>query len=219
MIGNNNHMTSYRYRYGFIFACIICLFMFKNQMVAQGNNGNISLTDVHVPGIITLGTYSQLIELQGYPNSHFASSINPISPKCLKEGDSIIPKHIVQCEYLVYDACEYVRVGDSVQLVFVDLRKTNVPISINGMAVTRKTTQREFLSEITKKVWWSEEQSQYKVGEIESHYYTHSKVKNFGVDYKEDPYSSVIFTFYNRTFDKRIWWIEFPIMRIGGIVH
>ena len=203
----------------FIFAFIINLLAFIGYINAQGSNSVISLTDVHIPGIITSGSYSQLIESQGYPNSYFISSINPISLRCLKEGDFIAPKHKVQCDYLVYDAYEYVRVGDSVQLVFVDLRKTDVSICINNLVITKKTTQKGFLSEITKKGWWSEMLSQYKVGEIESHYYTHSKVKNFCIDFKEDPYSSVVFTFYDRLFDKRIWWIEFPIMRIGGIVH
>ncbi len=105
------------------------------------------------------------------------------------------------------------------QLVFVDMRKTKTPIYIRGMVITSKITQKAFLLEIIKKGWWSEEQDQYKVGEIESHYYTYSKVKNYGIDFKENPYSSVVFTFYNRLFDKKIWWIEFPIMRIGGIVH
>lgn len=203
----------------FIYAFIINLLAFIGNANAQGSNSVISLTDVHIPGIVTIGSYSQLIESQGYPNSHFTSSINPISSRCLKEGDSIAPNHKIQCEYLVYDAYEYVRVGDSVQLVFVDLRKTDISTCIDNVVITKKTTQKLFLSEITKKGWWSEELSQYKVGEVEFHYYTHSKVKNFCVDFKEDPYSSVVFTFYNRIFDKRIWWIEFPIMRTGGIVH
>lgn len=179
----------------------------------------ISMTEVRIPGVLSIGLYSQLIETLGCPSKQFTSSINPISPRCMKEGMSIAPLNKVKCEYLVYDAYEYVRVGDSVQLVFINLKTANASICINNVVITPKTTQKEFLSKMAKEGWWSEEQKQYKIGEIESHYYTHSKVKNFGIDYKEDPYSSVIFTFYNRFFDKRIWWIEFPIMRVGGIVH
>ena len=203
----------------FILAFIIGSFVLTCQLNAQNNKCVISLTEVHVPGTITTGTYSQLIELLGYPKSRFFSTINPSSPRCLNEGITIAPISKVQCEYLEYDAYEYICVGDSVQLVFVDLRKTTTPIHISDMSITPKITQKDFLLEITDKGWWSKELSQYKVGKIESHYYTHSKVKNFCVDCKEDPYSSVVFTFYDRLFDKRIWWIEFPIMRIGGIVH
>lgn len=203
----------------FILAFIINLFAFIGYINAQESNSAISFTDVQIPGVITLGSYSQLIESQGYPNSCFTSSINPISSRFLKEGDFIAPKHKIHCDYLVYDAYEYVRVGDSVQLVFVDLRKTDVSICINNMVIAKKITQKSFLSEITKKRWWSEELSHYKSGRIEYHYYTHSKVKNFCVDFKENPYSSVVFTFYDRLFDKRIWWIEFPVMRTNGIVH
>ena len=202
-----------------IITFIIVSFALTCQLNAQSCKCVISLTEVHIPGTITIGTYSQLIELLGYPKSQFFSTINPVSHRCLNEGMSIAPTSKVQCEYLEYDAYEYICVGDSVQLVFVDLRKTTAPIYISDMSITIKKTQKDFLSEITEKGWWSEELSQYKVGEIESHYYTHSKVKNFYIDFKEDPYSSVVFTFYNRLFDKRIWWIEFPIMRIGGIVR
>ena len=203
----------------FIVFLIIELFTFTGIVNAQSDSGMISLTEVHIPGTITIGTYSQLIELQGKPVSSFTSTINSISPRCLNERIVIAQKNKVQCEYLTYDAYEYLRVGDSVQLVFVDMRKTKTPIYIRGMVITSKITQKAFLLEIIKKGWWSEEQDQYKVGEIESHYYTYSKVKNYGIDFKENPYSSVVFTFYDRLFDKKIWWIEFPIMRIGGIVH
>ncbi len=203
----------------FFFSFFILLFASTSQINAQNNHGTISLKDIRIKGIMTIGAYSQLIESQGYPDHIYISSINPISSKCLKEGDSLAPAIKIQCEYLVYDSYEYVRVGDSVQLVFIDLKKNNATIRMSNVVITPKITQKEFLMKMTKEGWWSEEQKQYKVGEIESHYYTHSKVKNFGIDFKEDPYSSVIFTFNNRTFDQRIWWIEFPIMRVGGIIH
>lgn len=198
---------------------IIELFIFTGNIKAQSDNGMISLKEVHVPGTITTGTYSQLTELLGYPKSRFPSTINPISPSCLNEGVSIAPKNKVSCEYLEYDAYEYIRVGDSVQLVFIDLRKATTPIYIDDMVISSQITQKQFLSEITKKGWWPGKQNQYKVGGMDFHYYTYARVKNIGIDYKENPYSSVVFTFYDCLFDKKIWWIEFPIMRIGGIVH
>ncbi len=197
----------------------LSIVLFARQVCAQGDNNSISMADIHITGMITYGSYTELVASQGCPNSTFASTINPINPKCLNEGEFIAPKHKVQCEYLVYDACEYVRVGDSVQLVFIDLRRTDTPLRINDFVFTQKITQKEFLDAITKKGWWTEELSQYKVGRIESHYYSQSRVKNFCVDFKEDPYSSIVFTFHDRLFDKKIWWVEFPVMRISGIVH
>ena len=182
-------------------------------------NAQISMNDIQIPGILTIGSYSKLIESQGYPHSCFTSSITPISQRCLKKGESVAPQYKLQCEYLLYDAYEYVHVGDSVQLVFVDLRKSKAIIYLKDIAITRKITQKEFLSDMAEKGWWSDEMCQYRIGRIESHYYSFSNVKNFSIDYREDPYSPVLFTFYNRIFDKRIWWIELPIMRIGGIVH
>lgn len=198
---------------------IIGSFALKAQLNAQSCNFVISLNEVRVPGTITTGTYSQLVESLGYPKSRFFSTINPISHRCLNEGMSIAPKSNVQCEYLEYDAYEYIRIGDSVQLVFVDIEKALTPIYIGDITISSKKSQKVFLSEMTRKGLWSEELSQYKVGEIEFHYYTHSKVKNFCVDFKEDPCSSVVFTFHDSFLNKNIWWIEFPIMRIDGIVH
>lgn len=192
---------------------------FAVNVNAQGDNEMISLVDVQIPGIITYGAYSQLLEMQGEPKKRFTTFINPINPECLVDGVAIAPKNKTRVEYLIYDAYNYIHVGDSVQLVFVDLRKTKHSICIKDVVLSAKTTQTVFISEISQKGWWSDGQSHYMVGGIESHYYTHSNIRTFGVDFKEDPYTSVCFAFYDRLFDKRIWWIEFPIMRIGGIVH
>ena len=104
-------------------------------------------------------------------------------------------------------------------MVFIDLRKTIFPIFIKDFVINRTVSQKEFLYKIKKRGWWSNELDEYKIGKIESHYCTYTDVNCFYLDYSEDPYSSVIFTFYNTFFNKNIWWIEFPIMRIDGIVH
>ena len=187
--------------------------------IAQCSNVKISMNDIFIPGIITIGSYSQLIESQGCPNSRFNSTVNPINERCIRECGYVLPENVIQCEYLVYDAFEYVRIGDSVQLVFMDLRKTKLPIFINDFVIDKTVNQKEFLSEIKKRGWWSNESDKFKIGKIESHYCTYTDVNCFYLDYIEDPYSSVIFTFYNTFFNKNIWWIEFPIMRIDGIVH
>lgn len=202
-----------------IIAFFVSLLGVSVKLNAQNNANAISLMDVHVHGLLVCGTYLQLVELQGFPICSFISYINPISPRCQTGGRIIGPKDTIQCEHLIYDACEYIRVGDSVQLVFVDLRKTMATVYINNVVITPKINQKKFLSIITSQGWWPEEQSQYRIGRIESHYYTYSSVKNFSVDFKENPYSSAVFTFYNRLFDKRIWWIEFPTMIIEGFVH
>lgn len=193
------------------------LYLFIGEGHAQPRNYSISMTEIRIPGIITLGKYQDLIELQGIPNVKYYSSVNPPVSNCTEK--TIAPQKKIRCEMLVYDAYEYVHVGDSVQLVFIDLRKSRLTIQIQDLFINERTSQNFFLSEIKKRGWWSDDFVPYKVGEMEYHYCTQSKVKNYLLNFTEDPYSSVTFTFHNLFFDKKIWWIEFPIMRIGGIVH
>lgn len=218
-----NNFLTYFTRYTlinkkFVFG-IICLFMSGCNIVAQNTDYSISMTDVKIPGVIIIGSYNQLIESQGLPNHKFNSTVNPINERCINECGYVSPANVVQCEYLIYDAFEYLHVDDSVQLVFVDLRKINLPIYIDDLEIVKSLNQNKFISKISKKGWWNDECSEYKIGKIESHYCTYIDVNCFHLDYAEDPYSSVIFTFYNTFFNKKIWWIEFPIMRIGGIIH
>lgn len=193
--------------------------LWSGNTFAQNTSCAISMNDVFIPGILSIGSYSQLIESQGYPNSSFPSTVNPINPLCIKECGFVAPSNVVQCEYLVYDAFEYIHIGDSVQLVFIDLRKTIFPIFIKDFVINRTVSQKEFLYKIKKRGWWSNELDEYKIGKIESHYCTYTDVNCFYLDYAEDPYSSVIFTFYAELFSNKIWYIEFPVMRIGGIIH
>ena len=103
--------------------------------IAQCSNVKISMNDIFIPGIITIGSYSQLIESQGCPNSRFNSTVNPINERCIRECEYVPPANVVQCEYLVYDAFEYIHIGDSVQLVFMDLRETKLPIFIKDFVI------------------------------------------------------------------------------------
>lgn len=186
---------------------------------AQNNVGVISMTDITIPGVLIIGSYNQLVESQGKPESRFNSRVNPVNERCIKECRYVPPAKAVQCEHLVYEAFEYVRIGDSVQLIFIDLTKTKLPIIIKDLSINSTVSQKKFLSEIKNRGWWSDDANDYKIGRIESHYGTYSNVNNYILDFNENPYSSAIFTFHNKPFNKKIWWIEFPIMRIGGIVH
>ena len=122
--------------------------LWSGNTFAQNTSCAISMNDVFIPGILSIGSYSQLIESQGYPNSSFPSTVNPINSLCIKECGFVPPSNVVQCEYLVYDAFEYIHIGDSVQLVFIDLRKTIFPIFIKDFVINRTVSQKEFLYKI-----------------------------------------------------------------------
>ena len=198
---------------------VICFLLISYGSNAQNPRKAISMFDVKPQGLMIVGPYSQLIKQYGEPNNRFFSKINPINKQCIKHDIDVAPKNQVLCEYLVYDAYEYIHIGDSVQLVFIDIRKTDFPLMIENIPITKTMTQNEFLDIARQNGLWSDSLSCYYIGTIDSHYYTDTDVMCYGIDIKEDPYSTVLITFYNQKKDKRIWWIEFPIMRLNGIVH
>ena len=53
-----------------ILSILMCLLSFLINIRAQ-NNKSVSMFDVSIPGVIIVGSYTQLIELQGKPNSSF----------------------------------------------------------------------------------------------------------------------------------------------------
>ena len=188
---------------------------------AQSFTKCISLKNVTVSGVITVGTYSQLVHSLGTPNSSFIADLPSLYTKYQKVKDSSTFRQPMRLERLIYDAYEYIRIGDSVQLVFVDLQKSNAEICFDSISLNKRTTQKYFFDQLLKRKWINKKNDcdydSSNIGYIESHYYTYTKVKNIAIDFKEDPHSSVMFTFYNYAFNKRIWWIEFPIMRIYDI--
>lgn len=203
-----------------ILILIMALWALTSCVYAQNKiYDNISMSDIKVPGIIITGTYSQMIESLGIPISKYPSIINPVKSRYLGKDSVEMHRDEINCEYLVYDAYEYVRIGDSVQLVFIDLRKLRTTMKIKDLYINEKTTQKVFVNEAKRRGWWSDEYIECKVGQMDYHYCTYERVKNYLIDFKEDPYSSLTFTFYNRVFDKKIWWVEIPVMKIGGILH
>ena len=118
------------------------LYLFIGEGHAQPRNYSISMTEIRIPGIITLGKYQDLIELQGIPNVKYYSSVNPPVSNCTEK--TIAPQKKIRCEMLVYDAYEYVHVGDSVQLVFIDLRKSRLTIQIQDLFINERTSQNFF---------------------------------------------------------------------------
>lgn len=198
---------------------LIAPYAFVKEINAQGDSDMISMNDVRIPNVLIIGSYSQLISSQGFPKTCYASTINSVKHGRNGDGGKIAPKNDLECTYLIYDAFEYICVGDSVQLVFVDFSKTNLTIIIKDIRLEKNINQTTFLKKIKKHGLWSDERNNTHIGLIESHYCSNAKVKCYGLDFEEDPYSLVIFTFHDKCINRKIWWIEFPIMRIGGIVH
>lgn len=200
----------------------ILLFLFTNQAQSQGTRMAISMESIDIPSVIKVGTYEQLVMCLGAPQYHFVSHINPINPKYIENNTHIPPRSTIECEILVYDAFEYIMVGDSVQLVFIDVINSKYQVCIDGVCLSKMTKQKDFMLRMESKGYWMQSDYECCVGAIESHYGTLVPVSVYHFDFKEDPYSHVLITFKRKKCwwqSERIWWIGIPVMRNCGIVH
>lgn len=197
---------------------IVCI----SQVRSQETRMAISMENIDIPSVIKVGTYEQLVRCLGLPQDRFASHINPLNPKYIKNDTYIPPHSTIECEILVYDAFEYILVGDSVQLVFIDVSKSEYPIFLDGICLSRTTKQKEFMLQMKSKGYWLRSDYKCWIGTMESHYCTFEPVNVYHFDFKEDPYSHVLITFKRKRYrrqSERVWWMEIPVMRRCGIIH
>ena len=189
-----------------------------NKTYAQTNKP-ISMSEIHIPGLFNIGTYSQLISAHGLPKTSFVTTMNPVMHKKIDEDKRKVSASALECTHLIYEAFEYVRIKDSVQLVFVDFTKADISLFLRGYEFDKHTNQEFFLKSLIRMGLWSEEHGDIYIGLIESHYCSNARVKCYGVGFEEDPYSSIVLAFHDKCYNRKIWWIEIPIMRVNGIVH
>lgn len=206
----------------FLIIVTLLFVLLQDRVNAQETRLAISMKNIDIHSVIKIGTYDELVQCLGVPSIRFDSSLKLVNPKFAKDHPDIPPKQTIACEHLVYDAYEYILVGDSVQLIFIDVKKSEHPIYIDNIHLTNKMTQKEFLSIMESRSYWLKSDYECWVGSIEGHYCTYTPVKNYYFDFKEDPYDHITITFKDKKHwwqNNRIWWIEIPVMKIGGIVH
>ena len=204
------------------FVIFFLLILCKVQVQSQETRMAISIESIDIPFVIKVGTYEQLVMCLGSPLDRFVSHINPINPKYIKNNIHVPPQSTIECVVLVYDAFEYIMVGDSVQLVFIDVKNSKYPIFIDGICLSRRTKQKDLMLRMESKGYWLKSDYECWIGAIDSHYNTVEPVSVYHFDFKEDPYSNVLITFKKRRYrwqSERIWWIEIPLMRKCGIIH
>ena len=183
----------------------------------------ISIDKIASKDIIVRGSYCDLVSAYGSPSNvlRFAHSDVQQSASGLQmqKYDSL--------SYLIYDGYSYIRKNDSVQLVFIDFKKTSKEITIGGIKLCKRSKIDDIVSQLQSlNIINSSLNDDEAYGTIEGHYLTYTKVKVLYLAaktqskaLKESPSptatgrtASVALCFYRRLFNKRLWYCEIPLV-------
>lgn len=177
--------------------------------------GYLSVADFSSDDIIVMGTYDELISRMGeperYSDRYAASKIN----------DSLI-----YIPGLFYDGISYLRRGDSVQLGFVDFRKRGVKLTLQTgggqpLMLDSNSLCDDFYDYMGKYVFPGNDFTSLPDTEkmsFDAYYLTEGwfYCMGFVSDTIDKKHSALITPVYTSQ-DKRLWYIEFPAVDMGGL--
>ncbi len=191
----------------YIFVLITCLI----HIIGQHSPFEIvTLDDFSSDNLIIKGTYNDIISSYGIPKKKvdFKYTIHNEA-----QNDTI------ECTYIAYENHSYVCYKDSVQLDFVDLKRSHYTLRLKDIHLDANT-------DASILVWYL-----YLIGKgniigpegelfshIEGHYCTYNKVKILCLGCTHDMGRPISICFSDSLLDKRLWYIEFPIIIPHGIV-
>lgn len=187
----------------------------SEQLNGNTPKGYLSVADFSSDDIIVMGTYDELISRMGEPercSDRYAT---------YKIKDSLI-----YIPGMFYDGISYIRRGDSVQLAFVDFRKSGVKLTLQtggGQPLTLDSNSLcdDFYAYMGKYVFpgndFNNLPDENKIS-FESHYLIEDRVYTMGFvcDTIDKNHSLLIMPVYT-IMDKRLWYIEFSVIDMGGL--
>ena len=175
----------------------------------------LSVADFSSDDIIVMGTYDELLAMMGEPEHY--SDIGCIA-KC-NDTNASIP-------VMYYSGISYFRKGDSVQLSFVDFRKSAAKLTLqigNGKPLTidSNTVCDDFYAYMDQFVFADGNSSTLPDEErmsFDAHYMTDGLYYELGFpcDTIDKKYSNIITPVFTPD-DKRLWYIEFDAVDMGGL--
>lgn len=177
--------------------------------------GYLSVADFSSDDIIVMGTYDELLSKMGEPKR----STDRFT--MYRMNDSLI-----NIPGMFYDGISYIRRGDSVQLAFVDIRKSGVKLTLQtggGQPLTLDSNSLcdDFYAYMGKYVFLGNDfnslPDEAKTS-FESHYSTGDWVYTIGFvcDTIDKKHGLLIMPVYTLQ-DKRLWYIDFSPVDMGGL--
>lgn len=180
-------------------------------------SGFLSVADFSSDDIVVLGTYDQVVARLGEPDYPTDMRYHP------KFWDDSSWIRVIG---FGYESVEYSRLNDSVQLSFIDLRKTGARLTLQAgdgprMIIDSNTLCDDFYRYINTYVdtsydinsWPDEEKLTF-----DPHYQTDGLyfALGFPTDTTDPMNSPLIMPVFTRH-DRRLWYIEFPPLDMRGI--
>ena len=199
-----------------VMLAIIALTTCKNgQQNKNAPKGYLSVADFSSDDIIVMWTYDELLTKMGEPIRYTDSLV------MYRRNDSLI-----NIPGMFYDGISYIRRGDSVQLAFVDFRKSGVKLTLQtggGQPLMLDTNSLcdDFYAYMGKYVFPGNDFNGLPDEEktsFESYYVTGDWVYTIGFvcDTIDKKHSLLIMPVYTLQ-DKRLWYIEFSAVDMGGL--
>ena len=177
--------------------------------------GFLSVADFSSDDIIVMGTYEELVNKMGKPEKFLDTY-----------AFAIIKDSSIRISGISYDGITYIRHNDSVQLSFVDFRRSCVKLTLqigNGdpLTIDSNTLCDEFYAYMDKYVLPDGDcltlPDEDKMS-FEGHYMTDGMYYALGFvsDTLDKRHSNTIVPVFTSQ-DKRLWYIEFPVVDMGGL--
>ena len=187
----------------------------NGQSNENAPKGYLSVADFSSDDIIVMGTYDELLSKMGEPKR----STDRFT--MYRMNDSLI-----NIPGILYDGISYIRRGDSVQLAFVDIRKSGVKLTLQtggGQPLTLDSNSLcdDFYAYMGKYVFLGNDfnslPDEAKTS-FESHYSTGDWVYTIGFvcDTIDKKHGLLIMPVYTLQ-DKRLWYIDFSPVDMGGL--
>lgn len=167
--------------------------------------------------IVIIDTYQNLIAHQGEPSSVIENTWVSFTDYVVDQNDSVVDKslRLIPVNKIDYESgLRYLKIGDSVQLNYINFQKNDFTLLMDGIVLNRHTPLRT----LTKHFDISYSERKKMIGG-DMYMFTYRKVKSFGIHSAGNwPYFySIMFVFNNR--NNRLVYIEFPVQFEGSIVH
>lgn len=188
--------------------CIIVFVATHFFAISQSATRTCGLKDFSSEDILVKTSYEDMLNRYGKPISEKEASYKP------RNIDSLI--HIV---HELYEGFSYIRYGDSVQLHFIDFNSTNYRMWLREFPLKNSTRIKSLVKYLSFEHYLgSSTQDEELFSYIEGHYCTYKKVKVVCLSNINGAPDHICICFRNSIFDKTLWYIELPIILLGGIV-
>ena len=204
----------------FLFGAMVCAIGIMTACKSGLHNektpkNHLSVADFSSDDIIVMGTYDELIALMGEPEHY---SDRGCIAKC-NDTDAFIP-------VMYYSGLSYYRKGDSVQLSFVDFRKSGVKLTLQtggGEPLTLDSNSLcdDFYAYMGKYVFPGNDFNGLPDAEkmsFDAHYMTEGLyyALGFPCDTIDKRFGNIITPIFTPG-DKRLWYIDFGAVDMGGL--